>query len=114
MGASGVVYGTGQVQPLDAIGPECLEHSIRKVTGSHRDERPIDERSEKVDDLVLIEALKIGPRACATSVVDIERAGEHGHPLKQNPLTLVEQVIGPVHRRPQRLVPLNDRTPPAS
>ena len=86
-------------QALGCEGPQGVEHPIRVVAVGH-DQRPVDHRGQQLQ--------RVGREAmggdAARGVVG-EPPGEHTKPREVGALIVVEQLVAPLDRRPQRALP---------
>ncbi len=84
--------------------PDRVEQPVPGVAGRlavQHDQRLVDERDEQVEHRVGRDGL-IGADLLGHVQVP---AGEHGQPAQQHLLGLIQQLVAPVHRGPQRLLP---------
>ena len=93
---------TRLAQPLRSVQPHRLQHPVPAVAAAvrHRQDRPVHQARDQIDDLLTFQ-----PRARAHCLrrLQAETAGEHAQPPPQDPLLHAEQLMAPLHRRPQRL-----------
>ena len=117
---AGVVLGVaaatvvGLARGVELLPGELADRLEQAVAGGAvgrvgDDQRLGDQAAEQVVDVDHVEVVVGGHRLGG---VEGERAGEHRQPAEHPPLPVVEQVVGPRHRRPQRLL-APDRPSPA-
>ena len=99
-------------EPLLGELPNSLQHGVAELRTGALDlhERLADERIEQIEHLELVQiAIEIAPTHRSRSD-EREPAGEYRCSLQHALFDLGQQVIGPLHRVTQRLVPF-ERTP---
>ena len=99
----------GLVEPLARVQPDRLEEAVAArargaVVGCH--EGLLDETREHVGNPPRVE---IGAGAHALDRVELEAAGERRKPAKQRPLVRLEEVVAPLKRGRERVLPCRRR-----
>ena len=97
------------VEAFLAVLTQCLEQRVAGVGTSPvgDDHGLVDQSSQQVGHGLMVDALIRAHRADGS---DVAATREHRQPVEQQPLVLGEQLVGPLHRRPQRLVALRPAT----
>ena len=67
------------------------------------DQRLLDERSDQIEDILRRDRLRAADRL---GCLQVETAGEDAQPVEDDLLVLLQQIVGPAHQRPQRLLAL--------
>jgi hypothetical protein len=96
----------GAARVGEAVRAELTQRAEQPVPGRVRavtqDHGLVDEAHKRGDDLL---AGQLAVRAHVLGAADVERPGEHRQPLPQRPLGRAAQLVAPVDRGAQRLVP---------
>lgn len=100
----------GGFELLRGVLADRLQHAVSRLArdlGVGQDQRLVDQVAEHPQDV-------LGPQSAARADLlgHVERppAGEDRQPPQQDPLGLVEQLVAPVDRRPERLLPGRGRS----
>ena len=103
----------GVVEPRACVDADRLEQAvaIAAVAVFDRDERLLDEPREHVGDLARVEVVA---RAHVLDRLELEAAREDRQAPEQRPLVGLEQLVAPLERRGQRLLPRRRRMAPAA
>ena len=97
------------VEPLARVQANGLEQAVAALAGGALvggDKRLLDETCEHVGDARTVE---LAAGAHALDRLELEAAGEDREPTKQRPLVRLEQVVAPLQRRRERLLPRRRR-----
>ena len=110
-GQGGGLAGVGE--PLARVQPDRLEQPVAPLASAfvRGDERLLDEAREHVGALRDIEA---GSAAHGLDRVQLEAAGEDAESAQQHPLVRLEQIVAPLERRLERLLPRRRRATPGA
>src|SRR5687767_8631386 len=97
-----LVASAWRVESLRRILADRLQEAVpsRAVPCHRHDEGRLDESADE-----LFGARKVAVRADRGDRVETERPGEDGESCQQLTLVRLEQVVAPVNRRSERLVP---------